>query len=272
MMPAPALRYHISGLAKNPTIVFLHGFMGSSNDWDEVTAELSDTFHCLCPDLPGHGQTHVPDSHYTMPACADLVISLLDQLGIETCHVVGYSMGGRLALHLLTHFPTRFQSGLLESASPGLKSTEERHHRQQHDAHLALRLETEPFSELLRNWYEQPLFHTIQRNSERFAAMYQRRLRNNPHHLAISLRQMGTGSMPSLWPHLPALKMPLHFVAGEQDAKYRVLATDLAELCPNGSSQIVSDAGHNVHFERPERYVQILKAFFGVTNSKCENR
>ena len=96
--------------------------MGNSHEFDEAIQLLSDKFYCLTVDLPGHGKTQVlgGDEYYKMANTAHALINLLDELKIIKCFLVGYSMGGRLALYLTLHFPQRFPKVVLESASPGL--------------------------------------------------------------------------------------------------------------------------------------------------------
>ncbi len=171
-------------------------------------------------------------------------------------------MGGRLGLYLLTHFPERFTAAVIESASPGLRTDTEREARLKDDLRLARRLREEPFDKFVRAWYRLPLFNTIDQSTPRFEALIQRRMEADPLSLALSLEQMGTGSMPSLWDELPRLEIPTLFVAGEKDEKYRSLAHEMATLCPRGQVAIIPGAGHNTHFERPEEFSRILTGFF----------
>jgi len=115
------------GRQQEPAVLFLHGFMGSSADWTGVTAALADACHSLAVDLPGHGaSTGLADAFYTMEGAAKALLDLLDGRGIERCAVVGYSMGGRLALYFAMRFPERCRALFLESASPGLATAQER--------------------------------------------------------------------------------------------------------------------------------------------------
>ena len=104
-------RYCAEGNAKYPTILFLHGFMGDCFEFKQVIAGLSRQFYCVAIDLLGHGQTEIidrlddQDYYYTIQSIANFVIKFLDLLHVEQCCLVGYSMGGRLALYLSIHFP-----------------------------------------------------------------------------------------------------------------------------------------------------------------------
>jgi 2-succinyl-6-hydroxy-2,4-cyclohexadiene-1-carboxylate synthase len=109
-----------------PPLLLLHGWLGSSADYQRAIALIRDDFYCLAIDLPGHGQTQVRDDRdYEFIATAGGIIQLLDRLNIDRCRIGGYSLGGRLALYLVLEFPERFELAILESTSPGLATTVE---------------------------------------------------------------------------------------------------------------------------------------------------
>jgi 2-succinyl-6-hydroxy-2,4-cyclohexadiene-1-carboxylate synthase len=246
-----------------PVILYLHGFMGDVDDWDEIVERLGERFSHLTVDLPGHGASTVdlPDDAYSMPGTSHLVIDLLDHLSIDSCRLVGYSMGGRLGLYLLTHYPERFSRAVIESASPGLKTAHDRAARRKQDTDAAQQIQKSGLSKFLTSWYEQPLFASLDRSGDRFKAMLDRREKQNPAGLARSLEQMGTGAQPSLWKTLESLEVPTMFVAGEKDIKFAVLADQMAALCQSGRSAIIPDAGHMVHFEQPDRFCKTALNF-----------
>ena len=99
-----------------------------------------------------------------------------------------------------------------------------------------------------------PFSQTL-RNHPDFSAMLARRLKNSPQALAKSLREMGTGRQPSLWPELSRIKFPLRLVIGEKDAKFRTIAQKMAATNPNIRQSVIPGCGHNVHFEAPEIFV-----------------
>ncbi len=256
------LFFRLSGPAGRPVILFLHGFLGSGEEWEEIISHLSGSFRCLAVDLPGHGRSASLDRRrsWSMENTAKAVIALLQRLGIEKCFSAGYSMGGRLALFLTLTYPQYFAKAILESASPGLKTAPERRERIARDEQLARRLETEDFREFLHGWYRQPLFQTLAQHP-RFAEIFQHRLQNDPRGLAKSLREMGTGAQPSLWEQLPGNKIPLLLVVGEKDAKFRSIAAEMAKLCPAIQIETVAGCGHNVHMENEGVFAEALIKF-----------
>ena len=206
------------GKAGRPAILFLHGFFGSRNDWDPIRPQFEDSFHTIAIDLPGHGETTVADdSLFRTENCAGGLVQWLDEAEVSRCHVVGYSMGGRLAFYLAITYPERFASLVLESTSPGLKTAEEREARKTHDAELASRLETSELESFVHEWYSQPLFKSLKRDKQSFEKLFYRRLNNDPSGLARSLRYMGTGTQPPLWERLLEIRSPSLLIAGEQD-------------------------------------------------------
>jgi 2-succinyl-6-hydroxy-2,4-cyclohexadiene-1-carboxylate synthase len=264
-MEHPVLNYSFAPNGKVPAILYLHGFLGCGNDWSEIVRRLGGDFAHLRVDLPGHWMpaSSLPLEYYSMPGCAELIVSLLDHLRIERCHLVGYSMGGRLAFYLLTHYSGRFLSAVIESASPGLKTEAERAIRKQQDQIWIERLQEQAIDGFLDDWYAQPLFSTIDKTTDRFKEMMERRRPHDSEALALSLLHMGSGVMPSLWDKLPRITVPLLFVTGERDEKYCALAQEMSHLCPHAQVAIIANAGHNTHFERPEAFgeavVQFLK-------------
>ena len=257
------LRYSLTPSGNQPTVMLLHGFLGCRHDWDEVVDQLGGPYRYLAVDLPGHGalSDDLPPDAYSISGCAGLLVDLLDECEISRCHLVGYSMGGRLALYLLTHYSDRFLSAVIESASPGLRTEAERAARLEQDGIWIRSLLERPLDEFLNEWLAQPLFDTIDRTTARFEKTMWHRRQHDPVSLARSLEHLGTGAMPSLWDKLAGLTMPILFVAGEKDEKYRRLALEMARLCGRAQVAIIDGAGHNTHFECPEAFSKEVARF-----------
>ncbi|BAU65014.1 hypothetical protein STA3757_23930 [Stanieria sp. NIES-3757] len=255
--------YSWQGNKNKPVILFLHGFMGDRFDFDRVIALLAPHFSFLTVDLPGHGKTKVigAESNYTMPNTAQALIELLQINQINKCFLVGYSLGGRLALYLTLYFPEYFYKVALESASPGLENEEEREQRIQLDLQIAAELESTDFSFFLNKWYSNSLFESFKKHPD-FNQAIQTKLTNNPTELAKSLRNISTGLQPSLWQNLKQNRIPLLFLVGELDQKFVLINTKMTKLCPNSQLKIIKNSGHNIHFENPVEYAQAIKDFF----------
>ena len=258
--------YSFTGNSQKKLIIFLHGFMGNCHEFDETIKVLADDFYCLTIDLPGHGKTQVfgGDECYTMANTAQALINLLDNLKIRQCFLVGYSMGGRLALYLNLHFPQRFYKVILESASPGLITEAERLERVKFDEQIGRKLtrcvEKSDFRAFLLNWYNQPIFGYIKNHPE-FEGMIENRLQNNPLELAKSLHFMGTGCQPSLWKKLEQNTNSLLLLVGEYDEKFILVNIKMAEISNFSVLRVISSSGHNIHFEKTLAFVQNLSKF-----------
>jgi 2-succinyl-6-hydroxy-2,4-cyclohexadiene-1-carboxylate synthase len=250
------------GSPENPDVLCLHGFMGSAADWQDVATAIGDQASCIALDLPGHGASlGLVPAAYTMEGTARVVIRTLEDLEARRPVIVGYSMGGRLALYLALRYPERCAGLFLESASPGLESAGERAARREADEDKAKRLESGDFENFLGDWYRQPLFAPLARDKDLLRRTIEARGRNEPTELARSLRGMGTGSQPSLWEDLEGLAVPALAVAGELDGKYAGISSRMASISVKVEPVVVPVVGHNVHDEAPAQYVTLLGRF-----------
>lgn len=252
-----SFNYTLIGDRQKPIILWLHGFMGNCHEFLAVINRLSE-FCCLVVDLPGHGQTKVgQDADYQMPNTALGLIGLLETLAIEQCWLVGYSLGGRIALYLTVFFSQYFQGVILESASPGLDTQSERDRRIERDLKLAKQLESMDLAQFLQQWYANPLFRSLVQHPCYHQAIVIR-LKNDPLKLAKSLRLIGLGMQPSLWSYLSEVQIPVLLIVGALDAKFREINQQMASLCPQASLNVVENSGHNVHFEQPAQFVNLI--------------
>ena len=259
---ARSLGPSLAGERVRPAVVLLHGFMGRGTDWQDVTRKLDDRYLCVAPDLPGHGASlGLTDEAYGIGGAAKTVLEVLDGLETPRATLVGYSMGGRLALYLALRHPERCSGLFLESASPGIENPEDRRTRREADAGLARRLESEDFEGFLREWYGQPLFASLARDEALLERTIAARLQNEPAELARSLRGMGAGSMPPLWEELAGLRVPALAIAGELDEKFAEISHRMARRSPRMRTALIPDAGHNVHAEAPGAYLVALEGF-----------
>ncbi len=261
--------YSLTTNPNQPLILFLHGFMGNIDEFDEAIKLLSNEFSYLTLDLPGHGKTQVldHDEYYTMANTAEALIALLDKLKISQCFLVGYSMGGRLALYLTRYFPERFIKVILESASPGLATDTERVVRIKNDSQIANKLsrsvDKKDFATFLDNWYKQSIFGNI-KNHPQYKSMLENRLQNDPLELVKSLHFMGTGSQSSLWEEIGKIKIPLLLLVGEYDEKFIAVNQKMVDKCEMMQLKVIDDVGHNIHFENTLAFVKNVKEFLMV--------
>jgi len=249
-----------------PPLLLLHGFTGSAETVRGLADALSGEFSTISVDLLGHGESDAPrdPSRYALECTAGDLARLLEALGHPTAHVLGYSLGGRIALGLAALRPGRVRSAVLIGASAGLADPSERAARVRADEALAESLERDGLEAFAERWLAQPLFATQARLGPEFLARARaQRLRNRAHGLAASLRGIGTGAQPPLHARLARLAVPLLFVAGGDDAKFSAIARELAALAPRGECALVPGAGHAVHLEALHQTVALVRRFTG---------
>jgi len=256
--------FHYSefGSKDNPVVLMLHGFMGSSQDYAGIASILENDCYCIAIDLPGHGDTIVngADNCYRMEKTAEGVVEFVNQKKISKCHLVSYSMGGRLGLYLVIKYPEYFDKVILESVSPGLKTEKERSERIEQDKKLAQKILDNDFEDFIETWYRQPLFASLRQDETKLKKMMESR-RENKEGYALSLLHMGTGVQSSLWKELKKIKSPTLLLAGDLDIKFKAIAKEMVVSIPGANLSIIPDAGHNVHFEMPDIYSEVVQNF-----------
>jgi len=230
----------------------LHGFTGSGLDFDGLAQHMPGRI--WAPDIIGHGNSPAPRSvaPYSMEAVIDQLEDWRKTHLHEHFHLVGYSMGGRVALHWIAHAPEQIRSLTLISANPGLADPTDRTLRQKADHHLADHIEEIGTARFASEWSKHPLIRTQSKAPAAFrSAMETRRSQNKTWGLANSLRAMGTGTMPSMWGHLSAINTPTLIMVGEQDHKYADIGAACHQAMGNSQIVVMKDVGHAPHIESP---------------------
>jgi 2-succinyl-6-hydroxy-2,4-cyclohexadiene-1-carboxylate synthase len=252
---------HITETGSGPPLLLLHGFTGSAAEWYDLLPELASGRRVIMPDLIGHGASAAPDdpARYTMERCVADLLTVLDQLELAQVDLLGYSMGGRVALHLAAAAPERINRLILESAAPGIADEAERAARAAADDALADQIEAAGVEWFVEHWTAIPLFASQTALPEPVrAAQRERRLAQRPHGLANSLRGMGAGRQASLWERLSDIDLPTLIISGEFDIKYVTIGNQMAEMMPQARHAIVPNAGHTVHLEQPQAFNKIV--------------
>ena len=251
-----------------PVVVLLHGFMGCLKNWADLRQQLRPQWRTMAIDMPGHGGTPIanfgaPDAFERLPAALE---DLLDGLSLDSVHLLGYSMGGRLALALALRAPERFASLVLEGVSPGLETDEDCVVRQGDERAWAEALVTDR-NRFLDEWQAQPLFdRQRERNPEGYAAALRLRLKSDPAEWAGALQGYGLGRQPNLWPQLAHLNLPVLLITGDEDTRFTLGAQRMVSVLPNASHKVVAQAAHTPHLEQPVAFNRIVAEFL-ETNS-----
>ncbi len=248
----------------NP-IVALHGFTGDGSTMLPLLDACRKGRPAMAIDLVGHGASASPDSleHYAMPSVVDQVLSLIGPHDPATVHLLGYSMGGRVALSIAARAPWYFASIITISSTPGILDPAERTVRYDADQERARHLEEIGVEAFIDEWLTMPLFAPYMAGlseAERAATIAQRNT-GSATGLANSLRGTGTGSMPPTWQTLPSVRSPILAIAGSLDTAYVETAERIAEAAPFAQSAIVDGVGHVAHHENCSAVAAPIAAF-----------
>ncbi|MGL5251298.1 MAG: 2-succinyl-6-hydroxy-2,4-cyclohexadiene-1-carboxylate synthase [Enterovibrio sp.] len=268
MLSDQTLSYSLHGKVGAPTFIFLHGFLGSSRDWQSVIAQLPQ-FCCIALDLPGHGRSRHIQADDFATVC-DLIARTLTQClpSIAPCYLVGYSLGARLAMLLLAQgflqqfvFPKGSLRGVVvEGGHFGLQSAPERAARWDNDLAWAARFSREPLEHVLQDWYSQPVFASLTAAAR--AQYCQRRLDNDGAVLAKILLATSLAKQPDLRGALTRSALSLYYLYGEKDLKFQAIANDFGCY-----SHMIPNAGHNAHVDDPAAFARELVLIASRLNS-----
>ena len=225
-------------------VAFVPGFMQHGDTWAPVMAKVRGRYRTAAVEF----------GEPTLHACLD---------AIETvgggCVLVGYSMGGRLAIRAALRSPGAFRALVLLGATPGIEDEGRRRSRRAADEELAEWMESSPIQAIVTHWENQPIFAT--QDSTLVDRQRRGRLSHDPMWLAAVLRSTGQGVLPPVWDELHKLQVPVLAVAGERDDKYAQIAERMAQQLPAGRFAVVRDAGHAAHLEEPEAFADLLRDF-----------
>ena len=232
-----------------PWLVFLHGFSGDRDEWRTV-GEAFPAWPRLYLDLPGHGgSADIAVDGFT--GVSELLQATLNSYNILDYWLVGYSLGGRVAMNFACQPRAGLRGLIVEGGHPGLQDEASRQARLINDSAWAERFRREPLAQVFADWYQQPVFASL--DAAQRASLVALRRRNNGATLAAMLEATSLARQADLRPSLQARDFPFHYLCGERDAKFRAIAQALA-----ADIHIIHHAGHNAHRDNPAAVIACL--------------
>ncbi len=268
--PARAPRFELRRgdlVGRGAPVALLHGFLGRPASWDAVVDALPRRGPLALGELPGHGPDPIVAEGATFDEVADALVDALPF--VDPTWLVGYSMGGRLALAMALRRPDRVRGAVLVGASPGLPSPADRAARASWDDDQAARIEREGLARFVTSWEALPLFASQGAlPEETLARQRAHRLDHVPAALAWSLRTLGLGRMPPLWSELASARTEIVIVAGSLDAKFSAHARAVARTTEHARAVLAAQVGHNVGLEAPSALARIVDGAIAPTTTR----
>ncbi len=239
-------------------ILFLHGFTGSSNSWDNILKKIDHP--TIAIDIPGHGKSPFNDikGDYTYKDFRNELYLSLSKLNINKLHICAYSMGSRLAVSFAQKFPKMIKSLIIESGSLGIVDSMKKEERFNRDIETAESI-INSYSHFIDEWKKNPLFEKqMERNPTQYKIQNDIRTSHSPKHLAKSLISFSKGTMPAFEEAFSLFKFPIYFINGEDDTKYIKVARDMMKINKKSIQYIVEKANHNINIENNKIYLTTL--------------
>lgn len=287
--------YRRWGSPGNPVVVLLHGFMQSSASWNDLACLLQEHYCVYALDFIGHGQSDAslnPERYSYEDMASSVDYFIREVLHVSQVHLVGYSMGGRIALSLIASSCDVLASVVLESCNLGCANEEERTEAAKRNQSWVHRLRCDGMEAFVEYWEDLPLFKT-QKELGYHKVLHASRASNNPACMALCLEGAGKQAMPLSGNTLGVLRwvlqgdagnetrgrcgeasvregacsvsrkqsrLPLLYLYGSKDEKSKAVANQLSEV---GALVSSIDAGHNVHLEALMLYFKEVQNFLG---------
>lgn len=253
----------VSGPATGRPLLLVHGFTGRGTSWGAHADAFRRSFRTVVVDLPGHGRSGAAaPERMSVERTADDLASILAARGLAPAHVLGYSLGARVALRLAVAHPAAVARLVLESPSAGLAAAAERDARRAADEAIAAAIERDGIAAFVDRWERQLVFATHGALTPRTLARQRAiRLWNRPDGLAANLRGAGQGAMVPLFDRLRDVAAPTLVIAGALDSVGRPRAEAVAAGIPGARLAVIDGAGHTPHLERPAAFRRLALEF-----------
>ncbi|NMB81464.1 MAG: 2-succinyl-6-hydroxy-2,4-cyclohexadiene-1-carboxylate synthase [Ignavibacteria bacterium] len=243
-------------------VIFLHGFTGNANDWNFIFDKLPSPFLPVAIDLIGHGKSSSPDNpkYYTNEAIICQLNKIIKLLELDKFIIVGYSMGGRVALSYSIRYNRNILGAIFESSTAGIQDFNQRKERVELDFLLSEKIKLEGIEKFLEYWFSIPLFESL-KDINNLEEVKNQRTTNNVIGLSNMLAGFSTGLMPDYWDRIKEIQFPVLLVSGQVDEKFTGINSKMAGIIPNCRHEIIANCGHNTHLENPELFTKFVRDF-----------
>lgn len=225
-------------------LFFLHGFLGRPSDWSRIRNQLEShgNVRFFIPDYFNHPELNPTN---TLDQWADHFIHWVEAQGCagERNVLVGYSLGGRLALHALEKNSALWDQVIVISANPGLEGDLEREMRRDLDSTWAGEFLKSPWDLVLKKWNSQFVFEGSQKEPVRLERDYSREL------LSLALTKWSLANQQDKRPVIQEHVKKVRWIVGERDSKYVELSRRLADQVPGLIVERIPAASHRVLFD-----------------------
>ncbi|KDP31426.1 hypothetical protein JCGZ_11802 [Jatropha curcas] len=274
--------YEVGQKENDNVVLFLHGFLGTGEDWVPIMKAISGSARCISIDLPGHGGSNIQNCGGTeakqevtlsVEIIADVLYKLIQEITPRKVTLVGYSMGGRIALHMALRHQDKINGAVIISGSPGIEDGMARKIRWVKDVSRSRLLIDYGLQTFLDAWYAGELWDSL-RSHPRFKEIVSSRLLHDDiHYLAKALSDLSIGRQMPLWEELKQSDIPLLLIVGERDGKFKAIARKICNeigqyrKCSNDTGNNilgtveVPNCGHAVHLEDPLHVIRSIRQF-----------
>jgi len=255
------IRYHLQIKGEGKPIICLHGFSENLSTWKFLELE---GYQLILIDFIGHGKSDKPflSKYYSLKVMIKHLNKLIYQLGLKKYSMLGYSMGGRIALAYALTYSNEIDKLILESASYGECELINRLKRRSSDLNLAQNIIENGIEWFNEYWSNLSIFKSQRKLPKTIIDdIRKRRLLNEAHALSNTLLCTGQGIFPCLKNKVVNLSMPVLYISGEYDEKYKKIGNDFEKLSKNVKHKTINGVGHNTHIEDHNAFVEVLSKF-----------
>lgn len=247
-------------------VLFLHGFTGCAEDWLPVFEQMPDKYNYIALDLIGHGKSDAPGdvTKYSTESLLAQLKYVKDHLTSNKIFLLGYSMGGRLALNYAINHPDDIKGLILEGSSAGIKNDDERKKRFEDDLKVVEFIETHTLEEFIEMWHDQEIFNTQRRfSNDKLKKIKKKKASGSKIGYANMLKGFSTGVMTPVHDKLKKIPLKVLLITGDLDSKFTGINARLSRRFFKAKHKIVRNSGHNTHLEEPKRFIEIVTNYLG---------